>query len=54
MEEYLEQQQQQRQAEKQRLAHSIGASEAMTPEELQREKEAQEKRSRDRGGGQSR
>jgi len=47
--EFLEHEQQQRQAQ----AHSIGASEAMMPEELQREKEAQEKRSRDRGGGQS-
>ena len=36
------------------IAKSISASEAMTPEELQREKEAQAKRNRDRGGGMSR
>jgi hypothetical protein len=53
LKEFREREQQQRQAAIQALAQSIGASEAMTPEELQREKEAQEKRSRDRGGGQS-
>jgi hypothetical protein len=44
---------QQRAARSQEIARSLGASDALTPEELQREKEAQEKRSRDRGGGQS-
>ena len=44
----------QRKAVMQEIAKSISASEAMTPEELQREKEAQAKRSRDRGGGMSR
>ena len=43
-----------REAEKQRrqeIARGLGARDALTEEELQREKEAQEKRSRDRGGG---
>ena len=43
-----------REAEKQRrqeIARGLGARDAPTEEELQREKEAQEKRSRDRGGG---
>jgi hypothetical protein len=51
--EFQAKEQHQRQAAIQAQARSLGASEAMTPEELQREKEAQEKRSRDRGGGQS-
>jgi fido (protein-threonine AMPylation protein) len=51
MEEFLAREQQQRDAAKQELAHSIGASEAMTEQELQSEQEAQQKRSRD--GGQS-
>ena len=44
---------QQRAANLQEKARSLGASDALTPEELKREQEAQEKRSRDRGGGQS-
>lgn len=44
---------QQRAAARQELAHRLGASEAMTDDELRREEEAQQKRSRDRGGGQS-
>ena len=38
----------------QAIAHSLGVSEAMSPEELQREKDEQAQRSRDRGGGISR
>ena len=40
-------------ARQQEIARRLGTSAAMTPEELKREQEAQEKRSRDRGGGQS-
>ena len=42
---------QQRAANLQEKARRLGASDALTPEELKREQEAQEKRSRDRGGG---
>jgi ATP-dependent exoDNAse (exonuclease V) alpha subunit len=42
-----------RAARQQEIARRLGTSVAMTPEELKREQEAQEKRSRDRGGGQS-
>ncbi len=44
---------QEHRANLQTIARSLGAGDALTPEELQREKEAQEKRNRDRGGGQS-
>jgi hypothetical protein len=45
---------QQRAAARQELAHRLGAGEGMTDDELRREEEAQQKRSRDRGGGISR
>lgn len=50
---YLEAERQQRAAAMQEIARKLGASEAMTEEELHREQEKQQKRSRDRGGGQS-
>lgn len=50
---YLEAERQQRAAAMQEIARKLGAGEAMTEEELHREQEKQQKRSRDRGGGQS-
>jgi AAA domain-containing protein len=50
---FREADQQQRAAARQELAHRLGASDAMTDDEFRREEEAQQKRSRDRGGGQS-
>ena len=49
----MEPQRQQHAANLQEVARSLGAGEAITEEELRREQEAQQKRSRDRGGGQS-
>ncbi len=46
MQEFLAQEQQQREAARQELANSLGASQAMTEDELKREQEEQEKRSR--------
>jgi Ti-type conjugative transfer relaxase TraA len=45
---------QQQAAARQELARRLGAGDAMTDDELRREEEAQQKRSRDRGGGISR
>jgi hypothetical protein len=39
------------QAARQEAAHRIGASEALTDDELRRELEAQEKRRQEQGGG---
>ncbi len=50
---FVQREQEQHAANSQEKARSLGASDALTPEELKREQEAQEKRSRDRGGGQS-
>ncbi len=51
---FLEAENQQRAARLQEIAKSLGSVDSpMTEEELKREQEAQEKRSRDRGGGQS-
>jgi Ti-type conjugative transfer relaxase TraA len=49
----LDAERQQRMAAMREIARSLGAGDAMTEEELRREQEAQQKRSRDRGGGQS-
>jgi len=53
VEAFLEAERQERASRLQESARGLGASDAMTPDELRREEEAQKQRSRDRGGVQS-